>query len=786
MAAAAVSTVLGVAIPEEREQAAWSEGVAIWVAVLIVSLVASGNDYQKDLQFRKLNEHKDVVEIKVRERVGGWGEKKGRRRAFFVFVFHSPFPLSHLPPQVVRNGTDTLVTNTDLVVGDVVRLITGDKLAADGVLLASQGLVVDEASLTGESDPIKKHPTSNPWLRCGTQVSEGSGTMLVTAVGVHSEWGRTMAMVVGEAGSTPLQEALTVLAQAVGKVGLAVGVLCFIVLMIRWMVENRGFPVAQFAEGPLRFFIFAITIIVVAVPEGLPLAVTISLAYSMRKMMKDNNFVRVLAACETMGGATAICSDKTGTLTENRMTVVAVRLGGKGAVLATLPPTAGEIEAALAHEFHINAALNSKAFLTEKAEKEAEKAAAAEAAAKAGGGKKAKKPKKLTGAAAVAAAAAAASSVAGVDFVGNRTECALLLLLRSWGVDYRALRAAHGPRVLREYDFSSERKMASVLLAPASGSTSNGARLYAKGAAEIVVRRCVAAWTPGGGSEPLTDADRTALLDQVTALAATGLRTIGLAHRDLTAKEMAGGAPETPPEDALTLVAIVGIKDPVRAEVPDAVATCKRAGITVRMVTGDNIHTARHIARECGILDEGGLAMEGPDFRALTEDELIALLPRLQVLARSSPADKLVLVRTLKKMGDIVAVTGDGTNDAPALKESDVGMAMGIAGTEVSKEAADIVIMDDNFSSIVKAVMWGRSVFCNIRKFLQVSVGVGGLVFLCVFAFSIDRPLTPSSVPNHRQLCRPRRRLRRRRHQWGDPPQRHAAAVGQPDHGRAR
>ena len=625
----------------------------------------------------------------------------------------------------MRNGTDTLVTNTDLVVGDIVRLVTGDKLAADGVLLAAQGLVVDEASLTGESDPIKKCPTANPWLRCGTQVSEGSGTMLVTAVGVHSEWGRTMAMVVGETGNTPLQEALTVLAQAVGKVGLAVGVLCFIVLMVRWMVENRGFPVSQFAEGPLRFFIFAITIIVVAVPEGLPLAVTISLAYSMRKMMKDNNFVRVLAACETMGGATAICSDKTGTLTENRMTVVAARLGGKGAVLAMPPPGAGGVEAALAHELHINAALNSKAFLIEKAEKEAEKEAAAEAAAKAAGGKTAKKkPKKLTGAAAVAAAAAAASSMAGVDFVGNRTECALLLLLRSWGVDYRALRATHGPRVLREYDFSSERKMASVLLAPEGGG--GGARLYAKGAAEIVVRRCVSAWTPGGGSEPLTDADRAALLDQVTSMAATGLRTIGLAHRDLSAKEVAGGAPETPPEDALTLVAVVGIKDPVRAEVPDAVATCQRAGITVRMVTGDNIHTARHIARECGILAEGGLAMEGPDFRALPEGELMNLLPRLQVLARSSPADKLVLVRTLKKMGDIVAVTGDGTNDAPALKESDVGMAMGIAGTEVSKEAADIVIMDDNFSSIVKAVMWGRSVFCNIRKFLQVGVGVGG------------------------------------------------------------
>jgi Ca2+-transporting ATPase len=688
------------------------------VAVLVVSLVASGNDYQKDLQFRKLNAQKERVEIKV-----------------------------------VRGGVEQLVLNTDLVVGDIVRLITGDKVAADGVLLASQGLVIDEASLTGESDPIKKSVEASPWVRCGTQVSEGSGTLLVTAVGVQSEWGRTMAMVVGETGDTPLQEALTVLAAAVGKVGLGVGVLCFTVLLIRWCVENRGFPVKQFAEGPLRFFIFAVTIIVVAVPEGLPLAVTISLAYSMRKMMKDNNFVRVLAACETMGGATTICSDKTGTLTENRMTVVAARLGGRGAALARPPPPREALDPDLATHLELNCALNSKAFLVEPKAKAAVGAEGeGEGGAAAGGKPTKKKAKAATGGAAGVAAAAATlnTSADGVGFVGNRTECALLMLLRGWGTPYKALRDAHAGRVVREYDFSSERKMASVLVThPDPASAAKGAcLLYAKGAAEIVVRRCVAAYSPGGAPPaPLGDADRDALVEEVTAMAASGLRTICLAQKDVPASALPGGsAPEKPFEDGLTLMGIVGIKDPVRGEVPAAVATCQDAGITVRMVTGDNIHTARHIAAECGILSEGGLAMEGPDFRALPEAELVALLPRLQVLARSSPADKLVLVRTLKGMGDIVAVTGDGTNDAPALKESDVGLAMGIAGTEVSKEAADIVILDDNFSSIVKAVMWGRSVFANIRKFLQFQLTVNFVALVVAFVAAVTNGETPLNV----------------------------------------
>ncbi|EIE19492.1 calcium-translocating P-type ATPase [Coccomyxa subellipsoidea C-169] len=661
MVAATISTVLGAALPEERAQSGWTEGVAIWVAVIVVSLVATGNDYQKDLQFRKINSQKNSIEVAV-----------------------------------VRGGTQTMAKNTDIVVGDIMLLNTGDKIIADGIVTDSHGLVIDEASLTGESDPMHKGDKDR-WCRSGTQVTEGSGKMLVVAVGTESEWGRTMALVATEASPTPLQDSLGVLATAIGKIGLTVGVVCFVVLFVRWLVQNKGFPVDQISEGPLAFFIFGVTIVVVAVPEGLPLAVTISLAYSMKKMMKDNNFVRVLAACETMGGATAICSDKTGTLTENRMTVVAGWFAGK---IWPSPPPLEELPETLQADIKMNSALNSKAFLIEHDEN-------------------------------------------AVEFAGNRTECALLMLLRGWGIKYDAIRAEHKSNIFHVYNFTSERKMASMIV-----RTPEGLRLYNKGAAEIVLRRCVSVMDPSGNVVPLEDAMRAVLEETVTTMASTGLRTLCLTKRDID-ESLADGQPEfweNPPDDNLTLCCIVGIKDPVRKEVPGAVATCQRAGIMVRMVTGDNIHTAKHIARECGILTDGGTAMEGPVFRSMPEEDLIPMVEIVQVLARSSPQDKYVLVKLLKKLGEIVAVTGDGTNDAPALKESDVGLAMGIAGTEVAKEAADIVILDDNFSSIVKSVLWGRSVFGNIRKFLQFQLTVNFVALVVAFIAAITSGETPLNV----------------------------------------
>ena len=665
MAAALVSTIIGVAVPEEREDSAWTEGVAIWVAVIIVSLVGAGNDWNKDRQFQKLNRVKNIIEVKV-----------------------------------VRGGKQQLLKNSDILVGDVMLLETGDKIIADGYTISVHGLVLDEASLTGESDPVKKGPTEDPWVRSGTQVTEGSGRMIVVAVGEQSEYGKTMGLVMGESQETPLQEKLGVLAMAIAKVGLFVAIVCFIVLLIRWIVENSGFPLDKFSEGPLDFFIFAVTIVVVAVPEGLPLAVTISLAYSMGKMMKDNNFVRVLAACETMGGATAICSDKTGTLTENRMTVVEGNFCG---VNYSVVPTPEQLPDTVRQEIVLNCALNSKAFLTED---------------------------EKTGL---------------VGFVGNRTECALLLMIqKNWGEDYRSLRNEYEDKLVEVYGFTSERKMASVLVR----RTPNTLRLYNKGAAEMVLTRCIAAIGADGEPKALSEQGKEELLRTVTQMASRGLRTLCLAYTDFPESDSRRSADffsQAPPEHNLTALCIVGIKDPVRKEVPDAVATCQRAGITVRMVTGDNIHTAKHIARECGILTRG-TAIEGPDFRRMSEAEMIAMLPNLQVMARSAPKDKYILVQTLKKMGEVVAVTGDGTNDAPALKESDVGLAMGIAGTEVAKEAADIVIMDDNFSSIVKSVLWGRSVFSNIRKFLQFQLTINLVALIVAFIAAVSTGQQPLNV----------------------------------------
>lgn len=354
--------------------------------------------------------------------------------------------------------------------------------------------------------------------------------------------------------------------------------------------------------------------------------------------------MRVLAACETMGGCTNICSDKTGTLTENRMTVTEGWFAGKKFDACPAP---GDISGELLKELQTNIALNSKAFLME--------------------GEKGK-----------------------IEFVGNRTECALLMLMRQWGEDYVAWRANRAADLVQLFGFSSARKMASVLV-----KREGKYRNYNKGAAEWVLKLCTSVMTESGASVPLSDAAREELYGVVTAMASRGLRCICLSYVDwpIEGKPAEFFQSSENLDVGLTAMAIVGIKDPVRKEVPDAVYTCQLAGITVRMVTGDNIHTAKHIARECGILTDEGVALEGPVFRTMPDSELLPLLPTLQVLARSSPEDKLMLVRKLKGLGNVVAVTGDGTNDAPALKESDVGLAMGIAGTEVAKEAADIVIL---------------------------------------------------------------------------------------------
>jgi Ca2+-transporting ATPase len=480
--------------------------------------------------------------------------------------------------------------------------------------------------------------------------------------------------------------------------------LLFIVLFIRFLAHLPTSSADASEKGQLfmRILITAITVVVVAVPEGLPLAVTLALAFATTRMLKDNNLVRVLRACETMGNATTICSDKTGTLTQNKMTVVAGTLG-TACRFGSKAPAAGEkaVEEKVMDDISMaefasmlspevkqllldSIAINSTAFEGEE------------------DGKK--------------------------TFIGSKTETALL----GFGRDHLGMGPIAEERansdIAQLIPFDSGRKCMGAVVKLKEG----GYRLFVKGASEILLNKCTRIVDKPSSEINITRLDSRNIesLNQVIAAYANrSLRTIGMIFRDF---------PSWPPPDARTMeddprqaefddifddmvfLSIVGIQDPLRDGVPEAVAECQKAGVFVRMVTGDNLMTARAIAAECGIYTPGGIVMEGPKFRQLTKAGMDQIIPRLQVLARSSPEDKRILVRRLKELGETVAVTGDGTNDGPALKMADVGFSMGIAGTEVAKEASSIILMDDNFSSIVKAIMWGRAVNDAVKKFLQV------------------------------------------------------------------
>ncbi|XP_078276464.1 LOW QUALITY PROTEIN: plasma membrane calcium-transporting ATPase 1-like [Rhinoraja longicauda] len=476
-----------------------------------------------------------------------------------------------------------------------------------------------------------------------------------------------------------------------------------------WLADCTPIYIQYF----VKFFIIGVTVLVVAVPEGLPLAVTISLAYSVKKMMKDNNLVRHLDACETMGNATAICSDKTGTLTMNRMTVVQSYIGETHYKKTPAPDALlPKVMERLVNGIAVNSAYTTKILPPEKE-----------------GGL----PR----------------------HVGNKTECALLGFVLALKQDYQAVRnEIPEEKLYKVYTFNSARKSMSTVLKNADGSF----RMYSKGASEILLRKCTKLVNKGGDVVAFKARERDEMVKKVIEpMACEGLRTICLAYRDFV-KE-----PEWDNENEilndLTCLMVVGIEDPVRPEVPDAIVKCQRAGITVRMVTGDNINTARAIASKCGIINPGEdfLCMEGKEFNRLIRNEkgeveqerLDKVWPNLRVLARSSPTDKHTLVKgiidsTIGETRQVVAVTGDGTNDGPALKKADVGFAMGIAGTDVAKEASDIILTDDNFTSIVKAVMWGRNVYDSISKFLQFQLTVNVVAVTVAFTgacITQDSPL---------------------------------------------
>ncbi|VAI44629.1 unnamed protein product [Triticum turgidum subsp. durum] len=668
--AAAISLVLGIATEGIKE--GWYDGASIAFAVFLVILVTAVSDYKQSLQFQHLNEEKQNIQVEV----------------------------------VIRGGRRIQVSIFDIVVGDVVALKIGDQVPADGILISGHSLAIDESSMTGESKIVLKDQKS-PFLMGGCIVADGYGTMLVTAVGLNTEWGLLMASISEDNNEeTPLQVRLNGVATFIGIVGLVVAAMVLVVLFARYFTGHTTNPdgTVQFVKGHtgvkstifgvIKILTVAVTIVVVAVPEGLPLAVTLTLAYSMRKMMADKALVRRLSACETMGSATTICSDKTGTLTLNQMTVVRSIVGAielqPQATIEKLSPTVTSL------------VLEAIAQNTSGSVFEPEDGST-------------------------------------VEVTGSPTEKAIL----SWGLELHMKFALERSKsaIIHVSPFNSEKKRGGVAVI---GRDSN-VHVHWKGAAEIVLALCTNWLDVDGSTHEMTPDKANHFRKYIEDMAEQSLRCVAFAYRNLDPKDIPYEEQRINwelPDNDLTLIGIVGMKDPCRPGVRDAVELCTNSGVKVRMVTGDNLQTARAIALECGILTDpqasAPVIIEGKVFRAYSDAEREAVADKISVMGRSSPNDKLLLVKALKKNGHVVAVTGDGTNDAPALHEADIGLSMGIQGTEVAKESSDIIILDDNFASVVKVVRWGRSVYANIQKFIQfqLTVNVAALIINVVAAIS--------------------------------------------------
>ena len=601
--------------------------------------------------------------------------------------------------KVLRNGEVTTVPRRDVVVGDTVYVEAGDEVPADGMLLESNALQVDESSLTGEPMTHKhvggeRHGSAYPpdMLLRSSMVMDGRGSYRVTAVGDATEIGRVARSSTEQTNvKTPLNIQLDRLAKLISKIGTGVSVAAFLFFLIHDILVDdavwRSDNYLAMLHVVLNYFMMAVTLIVMAVPEGLPMAVTLALALNMRRMLKSNNLVRRLHACETMGAVTVICTDKTGTLTQNRMTVAEMYRGEKGDVSD--------------EKIYMAIAVNTTAHLDDE-----------------GKG------------------------------IGNPTEVALLQWMKNQGADYRALR--HEAQMIDQVPFSTERKYMQTTVAVGGDRC-----LFVKGAPEIILARCA-----------MSPAERQAAEEKLRGYQEKAMRTLAFAYAPLSA----GGAAEAPADQPLTFQAVVAISDPLREDVPDAVRQCQRAGIEVKIITGDTSATAIEIARQIGIVEERGERREergeileekgekieerseyhitGAAFSALSDDEAYAVAPKIRVMSRARPSDKLRLVQMLQRHGEVVAVTGDGTNDAPALHYAHVGLSLG-SGTSVAKAASDITIIDDSFRSIASAVMWGRSLYQNIQRFLYFQLVVNVTALLLVLGGSFietDLPLTVTQI----------------------------------------
>ena len=601
---------------------------------------------------------------------------------------------------VIRDGKVQEVSRKEIVVGDVVMLGTGDEVPADGVLLEAHSLQINESTLTGEPmiskttveadfDSEATYP-SNRVLR-STTVVDGHGVMCVDLVGDATEYGKVnQGALIDNNLETPLQLQLKRLAGVISKMGYAVAAVTFVMLTAKVFIADEAMSTMDIVSALLHNFMIAVTLIVVSVPEGLPMSVTLSLALSMNRMFKTNNLVRKMHACETMGAATIICTDKTGTLTQNRMQVHETNFSAlTGQQLGT------DEASALVKE---GIAVNSTANLN--------------------------------------------IEEGAVKTIGNPTEAALLLWLNKSGVNYLPLR--DGARVVSQLTFSTERKyMATVVDSPLIGKKV----LYVKGAPEIVLANCnrVAAIDGCATVEESRKGIETKLLEyQGMAMRTLGFACQVLEEGDDTAPYADGRLAGTD----LTFLGFVAISDPVRADVPEAVQSCLDAGIDVKIVTGDTPGTAREIGRQIGIINDTTseyAVITGPEFEALSEEDAAKRVMALKIMCRARPMDKQRLVRLLQEQDAVVAVTGDGTNDAPALKAAQVGLSMG-DGTSVAKEASDITIIDNSFTSIARAVMWGRSLYKNIQRFLLFQLTINVAACLIVMIGSLVGTSSPLTI----------------------------------------
>ena len=625
-----------------------ADGLGIFVAVLIATSISVIQEGKSDKAFEALSKLSEDVHVKV-----------------------------------VREGKIVLIAQSDLTIGDIIHLETGDKVPADSRIIHSSNLGIDESMLTGEAEAVTKSSVKieradsplaerKNMLYSGTMVIEGRSIAIVTSIGDGTEMGKIANELKEEITSeTPLQQKLADLGKRISIIGsiVAAGIFLFEVFnMYRrgiLVFDNIGAALPGIKDA----FVTSVALIVAAVPEGLPTMVAITLAFNMQKMAKNNALVRKLIACETIGSVNVVCSDKTGTLTENRMTVVEVWCDGK-----TVP-----VDKIHRDEMLQNFCVNSTADISKNEDK--------------------------------------------FEFLGNPTECSLLVCAEKNAVNYLHYRKESGEPVA-EFNFTSARKMMSTAYA-----LDKGYRLYSKGSPEKVLGICNRVLY-NGTIVPLTPEIMAEIEASIKALQDNARRVLGFAYNDFSEEPQWEDIYNV--EKDLVFTGFVGIEDPLRSDVKAAIDQCRQAGITVKILTGDNINTARAIAKQLGIVKNDSLVLEVTDIDNMSDQELKSKLDKIVVIARSNPTAKMRVVKLLKEKNDSVVVTGDGINDAPALKSADVGVAMGIAGTEVSKEAADIVLLDDSFSTIVKAIKWGRGIYENFQRFIQFQLTVNVVAFVTV------------------------------------------------------